>query len=108
LTIKIKLIANALVVAAIVTALSLAAFLDAGVGIIYLYNDAKKQLQPAATYAVSLAERPENGVLKPGEGLVGQVAIELSGNSASGISGRSSCNKPMKSLRSEHECLRNG
>ncbi len=54
----------------------MAAFLDAGVGIIYLYNDREKLLQPAATYAVSLAERPDNGFLKPGEGLVGQVAIE--------------------------------
>lgn len=53
----------------------MAAFLDAGVGIIYRYNEHEKLLIPAATYAVSLADRPDNGRIMPGEGLVGQVAV---------------------------------
>jgi uncharacterized membrane protein YciS (DUF1049 family) len=54
----------------------MAAFLDAGVGIIYLHNDSEQLLLPTATYAISLAERPDNGVIKHGEGLVGQVAMQ--------------------------------
>ena len=50
------------------------AFLEAGVGIIYLYNERERLLQPAAAYAVSLADRPDNGRIMTGEGLVGQVA----------------------------------
>lgn len=53
----------------------MAAFLDAGVGIIYRYNEHEKLLIPAATYAVSLVDRPDNGRIMPGEGLVGQVAV---------------------------------
>ena len=53
----------------------MAAFLDAGVGIIYRYDEHEKLLIPATTYAVSLADRPDNGRIMPGEGLVGQVAV---------------------------------
>ncbi len=53
----------------------MAAFLDAGVGIIYRYDEQEKLLIPAATYAVSLADRPDSGRIMPGEGLVGQVAV---------------------------------
>lgn len=52
------------------------AFLDAGVGILYLYNERDELLLPAATYAISLAERPDAGTLRSGEGLVGQVASD--------------------------------
>lgn len=50
------------------------AFLDAGVGIFYLYNEEKRLLLPKGTYAVSLANRPDHGQLAADEGLVGQVA----------------------------------
>lgn len=49
------------------------AFLDAGAGIIYLYDEQKQLLLPKATYAVSLQDRPEQGLLSADEGLVGQV-----------------------------------
>jgi len=50
------------------------AFLDAGVGIFYLYDEEKRLLLPKGTYAVSLANRPDHGQLAADEGLVGQVA----------------------------------
>lgn len=50
-------------------------FLDAGVGIIYLYDENEEVLQPLATYAVSNPERLGNG-FRLGEGLAGQVALE--------------------------------
>jgi methyl-accepting chemotaxis protein len=53
----------------------MAAFQDAGVGILYLYNEREELLEPASTYAISLADRPDGGRLKPGDGLVGQVAV---------------------------------
>lgn len=54
----------------------IAAFLDAGVGILYHYHELEGLLQPVATYAISLADRPDNGVIRLGEGLVGQVASD--------------------------------
>lgn len=54
----------------------MAAFLDAGVGILYLYNDREQLLLPLASYAISLSEQPDGGSFRLGEGLAGQAAAE--------------------------------
>lgn len=53
----------------------MAEFLGAGVGIMYLYDENTRMLQPLATYAVSQSRRLESGFAL-GEGLPGQVALE--------------------------------
>lgn len=53
----------------------MATFLEAGVGVIYLYDEGKNKLNPFSTYAFSRSGRLSGGV-SPGEGLVGQVARE--------------------------------
>lgn len=53
----------------------LADFLDAGVGILYLYNDEEKRLQALSTYAISRSKRLDEG-FRLGEGLPGQAALE--------------------------------
>ena len=51
----------------------IAAFLDSGVGAMYLYDEQEDLLQCIATYAISKSGRLATG-FKLGEGLVGQVA----------------------------------
>ncbi len=51
------------------------AFLDAGVGIIYEYDEAEENVQVLSTYAVSISDRLASG-FRCGEGLVGQVVRE--------------------------------
>lgn len=53
----------------------IAAFLGAGVGIIYLYEESTGMLNILATYAVARSKRLEAGI-RIGEGLVGQAAQE--------------------------------
>jgi hypothetical protein len=53
----------------------IAAFLDAGVGVIYQYNEKEEKLKTLATYAISRSNRL-NEDIRPSEGLVGQVALE--------------------------------
>ncbi len=53
----------------------IAAFLGAGVGVMYLYDEKEKMLQALSTYAMLRSEHLKYEV-KLGEGLVGQVALE--------------------------------
>ena len=53
----------------------LADFLNAGVGILYLYDEKSGLLQTLSTYAVSRSRRLDDG-FRLGEGLVGQVALD--------------------------------
>ncbi|MBV5340505.1 MAG: GAF domain-containing protein [Deltaproteobacteria bacterium] len=53
----------------------IAAFLGAGVGIIYLYDEEGEMLQTLSTYAISRSKRLSWG-FPLGEGLPGQVALE--------------------------------
>jgi hypothetical protein len=53
----------------------IASFLGAGVGIIYLYDEKQEMLQTLATYAIAEPGRPDT--FRLGEGLAGQVALEL-------------------------------
>jgi hypothetical protein len=53
----------------------LAGFLDAGVGILYLYDENNEMLQTLSTYAISKSKRLNNG-FRLGEGLAGQAALE--------------------------------
>ena len=53
----------------------LAAFLDAGVAVLYLYDDKHKMLKPVSTYAVPSSKRLNAG-FRLGEGLPGQAALD--------------------------------
>jgi len=53
----------------------LAGFLDAGVGIMYLYEKNERMLLTLSTYAISKSEHLNKG-FRLGEGLPGQVALE--------------------------------
>ncbi len=53
----------------------IADYLGAGVGIMYLYDENSRMLQPLSTYAVSESKRLTHGFAL-GEGLPGQVALE--------------------------------
>ncbi|MHB8123450.1 MAG: GAF domain-containing protein [Desulfuromonadaceae bacterium] len=53
----------------------LASFLDAGVGIMYLYEKKERMLLALSTYAISKTGRRDDG-FRLGEGLPGQVALE--------------------------------
>jgi CheY-like chemotaxis protein/CHASE3 domain sensor protein len=54
---------------------SLADYLDAKLGSIYLYDEERKVLWLTGSYAYPLTGHPQS--VKPGEGLVGQAAVDL-------------------------------
>jgi putative methionine-R-sulfoxide reductase with GAF domain len=53
----------------------IAGYLGAGVGIMYLYDEKSRMLQPLSRYAVSMTDRIGSGFAL-GEGLPGQAALE--------------------------------